>query len=73
MSGVCHCFPGFHGMDCSKGKRHSNYTPNSVVQQEREIEEKIATERERSENNFYFPVTHTREMENDPLNSYLKV
>ncbi|KTG34070.1 hypothetical protein cypCar_00027860 [Cyprinus carpio] len=26
VSGVCHCFPGFHGMDCSKGKRHSNYT-----------------------------------------------
>ncbi|KPP58519.1 hypothetical protein Z043_123647 [Scleropages formosus] len=20
VSGVCHCFPGFHGMDCSKGR-----------------------------------------------------
>lgn len=24
VSGVCHCFPGFHGIDCSKGRRPSN-------------------------------------------------
>ncbi|XP_067852200.1 teneurin-2 [Heptranchias perlo] len=22
VSGVCHCFPGFHGADCAKGRRH---------------------------------------------------
>ncbi|XP_069052190.1 teneurin-2 isoform X2 [Lepisosteus oculatus] len=22
VSGVCHCFPGFHGTDCSKGRHH---------------------------------------------------
>ncbi|XP_068014499.1 teneurin-2 isoform X11 [Melanerpes formicivorus] len=24
VSGVCHCFPGFHGADCAKGRRHFN-------------------------------------------------
>lgn len=71
VSGVCHCFPGFHGMDCSKGKKHSNYTPNSVVQREREsMRKKKNSDRER-EVSFYFPVTHSK-MESDPLILYLK-
>jgi hypothetical protein len=30
VSGVCHCFPGFHGMDCSKGRHADSHTQDSV-------------------------------------------
>lgn len=48
--------------------RDTPITPRTLSYSKREsLRKKKHWQRERSENNFYLPVTHTSEMENDPL------